>query len=79
MNAISSAAPCHVLVSPKGSDPVPSRHDVICWTIDDGDGTPCPWILYDGEVVSVWDLRNRTWKVSAVTMRGGPASAMAER
>lgn len=48
MNAISSAAPCHVRIGNV-------LYDVICWTVDP-DGGPIPWINYDGAITSLYGL-----------------------
>jgi hypothetical protein len=48
MNAISSAAPCHVVLDGIG-------YDVVVWTIG-GDGVPTPWINREGRLTSWYDL-----------------------
>ena len=51
MNAISSAAPCHVSFVEHGAGIV--RHDVVCWTVDEM-GVPVPWIVRGGRLYD-WD------------------------
>jgi hypothetical protein len=64
MNAISSAAPCHVRY-PDGT-----TYDVICWTIGPISGQPIPWIVKStGAMVPVTE----TLRGSGYLLANGPA------
>lgn len=76
MNSISSAAPCHVLVN-WGADKTPSRHDVVCWVLDDYQN-PVPYFVVEGDLYSLDDLHRKP-RVVAATLFNGTVAGTAVR
>ena len=70
MNAISSAAPCHIRIS--WDDEQESRVPVIAWTLDN-EGVPLPWYLWNGDIFSLVADPELPEGAFAVELMNGPA------